>query len=118
MLKIKDEVDLKELEKFGFRYIKNSNYPNLSNQEYYYDYLGTISIYENTRATIVRYTGEETIDTLYDLIQAGLVEKNIILSKNTKELSLKDKIIIKLFPKTFIKVYDIGAKNYFSYIKF
>lgn len=75
MLKIKDEVDLKELEKFGFRYIKNSNYPNLSNQEYYYDYLGTISIYENTRATIVRYTGEGTIDTLYDLIQAGLVEK-------------------------------------------
>lgn len=44
-------------------------------------------------------------------------EKNIILSKNTKELNLKDKIIIKLFSKTFIKVYDIGAKNYFNYIK-
>lgn len=75
MLKIKDNVDLKELEKFGFEYIKNSNYPMLSNQEYYYDYIGTIAIYENTKAIIVRYTGNETIDTLYDLIQAGLVEK-------------------------------------------
>lgn len=43
---------------------------------------------------------------------------DVILSENKKELNLKDRIIIKLFPKTFIKVYDIGAKSYFKYIKF
>lgn len=75
MLKIKGSVDLKELEKFGLKYIKNSNYPNLSNEEYYYDYVGTIVIYENTRTIIVRHTGTEAMNTLYDLIQAGLVEK-------------------------------------------
>ena len=75
MWKIRDDVDLKELEKFGFRYIKNSNYPNLSNEEYYYDYVGTIAIYENTRTIIVRHTGTETMNTLYDLIQSNLVEK-------------------------------------------
>lgn len=75
MLKIKDNVDLKELEKFGFRYIRNSNYPSLSNEKYYYDYAGMIAIYGNTRTIIVRHTGTETMNTLYDLIQAGLVEK-------------------------------------------
>ena len=75
MLKIKDNVDLKELEKFGFKYVKNSNYPMLSNQEYYYDYAGTMAVYENTKVIILKHTGDETIDTLYDLIQAELVEK-------------------------------------------
>lgn len=75
MLKIKDGIDIKELEKFGFRYTKNSNFPTLSIQEYYYDYVGTIAIYENTRVIIVKHTGDETMDTLYDLIQAGIVEK-------------------------------------------
>jgi len=75
MLKIVDNIDLKELEKFGFIYIQNSNFPILSNQEYYYDYVGTIAIYENTRAIIVKHTGNETMNILYDLIQAGLVEK-------------------------------------------
>lgn len=74
MLKIKDNVDLKELEKFGFKYVKNSNYPMLSNEEYYYDYIGTIAIYE-TRDIIVKHTGTETMNTLYDLIKADLVEK-------------------------------------------
>ena len=77
MLKIKDNVDLKELEKFGFKYVKNSNYPMLSNQEYYYDYVGTIAIYENTKVIIIKHTGDETTDTLYDLIQASLVEKGV-----------------------------------------
>lgn len=75
MLKIKDNLDLKELGKFGFRYIRNSNYSILSSEEFYYDYFGTIAIYENTRTIIVRHTGNETINTLYDLVQAGLVEK-------------------------------------------
>lgn len=75
MLKIKDNVDLKELEKFGFRYIRNSSYQILSSEEYYYDYFGTITIYESTRAIVVKHTGNEIINTLYDLIQAGMVEK-------------------------------------------
>lgn len=75
MLKIKDNVDLKELEKFGFKNIKNNNYPTLSNQEHYYDYIGTIAIYENTKVIIIKHTDNKTIDTLYDLIQASLVEK-------------------------------------------
>lgn len=33
-VKDKKNVDLKELEKFGFRYIKNSNFPVLSSEEY------------------------------------------------------------------------------------
>lgn len=75
MLKIKDDVDLKELEKFGFKNIKNNNYPMLSNQEYYYDYVGTMAVYENTKVIILKHTSDETTDTLYDLIQAGLVKK-------------------------------------------
>lgn len=75
MLKIKDDVDLKELEKFGFKYVKNSNYPMLSNQKYYYDYVGTMAVYENTKVIIIKHTDNKTIDTLYDLIQAELVEK-------------------------------------------
>ncbi len=75
MLKIKDDVDLKELEKFGFKYVKNTNYPTLSNQEYVYDFVGTITVYENTRAIIVRHADSETLNVIYDLIQANLVEK-------------------------------------------
>ena len=75
MLKIKDDVDLKELEKFGFKYVKNSNYPMLSNQKYYYDYARTMAVYENTKVIIIKHTDNKTIDTLYDLVQAGLVEK-------------------------------------------
>lgn len=75
MLKIKDNVDLKELEKFGFKYVKNSNYPVLSSQKYYYDYARTMAVYENTKVIIIKHTDNKTIDTLYDLIQASLVEK-------------------------------------------
>lgn len=75
MLKIKDEVNLKELEKFGF---KESDWidkkaTNLSNSE------TTIELYDdiynrwNTRKIYV--IGSAFLDTVYDLIQAGLVEK-------------------------------------------
>lgn len=80
MLKIKDNVDLKELEKFGFE--ENSHY---------YDY--SINNYINTNNTWLyisknnRYVYSEPdfefdisvqefiFDILFDLIQAGLVEK-------------------------------------------
>lgn len=76
MLKIKDNVDLKELEKFGFKakydedtgkivkYVKEDN----RNMIYYVD----------TDYNAINPYWEITIQNnvlLYDLIQAGLVEK-------------------------------------------
>ena len=74
MLKIKDDVDLKELEKFGFedlgvcyKYYGNS------------DILGFISINKGTREIkrIHPYSLREEAneDEVYDLIKADLVEK-------------------------------------------
>ena len=78
MLKIKDNVDLKELEKFGFNYnIEDDSYDNV------------ISCYEileidNKTKQIKLFINDEywmchtennTFDLLYDLIKADLVEK-------------------------------------------
>lgn len=79
MLKIKDDVDLKELEKLGFKeheaeyrkweqdvYIEEAIYIDKKNKE--------ISIYlddEYYRCCC----GGNVLDILFDLIQAGLVEK-------------------------------------------
>lgn len=70
MLKIKNNVDLKELEKFGFE----NNVGFLQKDAEYISYyinkdVRTIEIWD--------YEGDEVIldNTLYDLIQAGLVEK-------------------------------------------
>lgn len=76
MLKIKDNVDLKELEKFGFK--ENDG-------EYYYDFM-EYTPYESSylcidykREILTGYVIYENIsqmtDLLFDLIQAGLVEK-------------------------------------------
>lgn len=75
MLKIKDDVDLKELEKFGF-----DNYIG------YYEYCkydASFYVYKDTR--IIKFdcsdwgleqdNGVEVIQVLFDLIQANLVEK-------------------------------------------
>lgn len=67
MLKIRDNVDLKELEKFGF--IKNEN------TYYYKNGFGIIVllIFGNRKILTPRdYTGNMI---LHNLIQAGLVEK-------------------------------------------
>ena len=74
MLKIKDNVDLKELEKFGFE--KNS---------FYYKKIGRSSFIDIDADKIISlYVGckdvhlvilEKQLDILFDLIQAGLVEK-------------------------------------------
>ena len=75
MLKIKDNIDLKELEKFGFdEYI--GWYENIK-------YDAAFSVYKNTRIIkfdcsdwgLERDNGAEIIQVLFDLIQAGLVEK-------------------------------------------
>lgn len=66
MLKIKDNVDLKELEKFGF-YTSESSKP--------YGIVGHGWLIENTTRKIYRWETYGDLIILYDLIQAGLVEK-------------------------------------------
>ena len=104
MLKIKDNVDLKELKKFGFE--KTENYSRThkclfenGKEDYYtettYRYdngLNTIEILEKRENSDWKHMNKEreiyvnsndydigiskdTLDKLYDLIQAGLVEK-------------------------------------------
>lgn len=74
MLKIKDSVDLKELKKFGFK------------QDVYIDkcYVKTFEIGTAYKEEIIVWEREKNIQvthairllkTVYDLIQAGLVEK-------------------------------------------
>ena len=73
MLKIKDNIDLKELEKLGFKQYPNGYFKKV--------YLGNADddrvcyfIDEYRRIEITRLDGE--VDhTLYDLIKADLVEK-------------------------------------------
>ena len=75
MLKIKDNVDLKELEKFGFKkgfgdyYIQDDNYcTHLS--------IKKCSKRIKTRNTDYKFKQvDEILDLLYDLIKADLVEK-------------------------------------------
>jgi hypothetical protein len=80
MLKIKNDIDLKELEKFGFTdivydgdplYYHKRIYSNLNGIDYY--------IHKNERGISIKIFGtldDVLIDrTLYDLIKAGLVEK-------------------------------------------
>ena len=73
MLKIKDNVDLKELEKFGFEEYKYSYWRDISN-------IYTVIIDKETRKIEkwnFAYGGKPTSADKYiqDLIQAGLVEK-------------------------------------------
>lgn len=71
MLKIKDNVDLKELEKFGFKFNESIGkwyFENLSMFEYIY-------INSWNRKIIVDSINGIATSVLFDLIQAGLVEK-------------------------------------------
>ena len=71
MLKIKDNVDLKELEKFGFRKDKSCEYVKHTANAYW-------CVREKDRI-IVFSSGmglwARILTDLFDLIQAGLVEK-------------------------------------------
>lgn len=78
MLKIKDSVDLKELEKYGFEhqtmiYIKNIKRSN--------DFLKedkVIYVEEANREISIHkglFNVDEELDTIYDLIKANLIEK-------------------------------------------
>lgn len=77
MLKIKDNVDLKELEKFGL--IKNNHHDLFTRYEYkpnngiclYVDEYKIISVFP----TYYDKLETKIMDKLYDLIKADLVEK-------------------------------------------
>ncbi len=67
MLKIKDSVDLKELEKFGFKKDKNIYFfKNICNAT-------VLMAFDNRK--ISNPKDDQGNEVLYDLIQAGLVEK-------------------------------------------
>lgn len=71
MLKIKDNIDLKELEKYGFKEEKIFMSKDLYQR---YEY---INIYQDDRQIDIELDGWETnnLDILYDLIKDDLVEK-------------------------------------------
>ena len=79
-LKIKDDVDLKELEKFGFKpFTRQCGFINQTVYDFFDD-LGRacISIYSHLRIVELNICFNELDDganCLFDLIQAGLVEK-------------------------------------------
>ena len=76
MLKIKDNVDLKELEKYGF--IKTQPYAYTNYWQYHFrvDSVSEITI-DNSREIRIEIDESTSLnsDILYDLIQAGMVEK-------------------------------------------
>ena len=73
MLKIKDNVDLKELEKFGFKLNSNEEYQLVIEK----NSIRTIVVMEYERTIYVQSIGYvvEELNILYDLIKADLVEK-------------------------------------------
>lgn len=82
MLKIKDDVDLKELEKFGFEdengeYFSENMIIDSRHDDCAYVYINSkdnrkITMYVNSDDWL---SEEINLDKVYDLIQAGLVEK-------------------------------------------
>lgn len=82
MLKIKDNINLKELERFGFNFVENFWLGQVPDNYYHYDSdrIIKINIEENSRCINIIGNGgyncdPDCVDVLFDLIQAGLVEK-------------------------------------------
>lgn len=83
-LRIKDNVDLKELEKFGFEKISPSWY-SLTIRDNTEEEIGIgVSLFASPRCIMIGYSTKGNggmssltydLDVLYDLIQSGLVEK-------------------------------------------
>ena len=79
MLKIKDNIDLEELKKFGFKKAKSTG-GDIYYYPVYWNYGLYIEVTVNVDRTISLDVNDEDfssedIDIFYDLIQAGLVEK-------------------------------------------
>ena len=73
MLKIKDNVDLKELEKYGFWQWENVWCTNTNKKSFTSIDDFNISLFEYDR--IISCDEEADLNVLYDLIKDGLVEK-------------------------------------------
>ena len=78
MLKIKNNLDLKELEKFGLEFkpnfYKEKECYVIYKQDRFGQFYVKLSINVHTRLIRIS-TSKEVIDPLFDLIQDGLVEK-------------------------------------------
>ena len=71
MLKIKDNVDLKELEKYGFDLEQTKDE---FDQIWAFD--SNLFFYKDSKSIMIPWNEQEKcLDTLYDLIKDGLVEK-------------------------------------------
>lgn len=71
MLKIKDNVDLKELEKFGFK--REWNYKTKEFDGLYY--CGSFKVCKNRHIKPYNGTNQNRYDIMFDLIKTDLVEK-------------------------------------------
>ena len=74
MLKIKDDVDLKELENFGFTYTQGEDY-HKDNFNMYLSLGDNRELNINCDDSYFDTDIRECIEWLYDLIKADLVEK-------------------------------------------
>lgn len=78
MLKIKDNVDLKELEKFGFKHIREQDGIY---EHYMYEMKTKNEVYPMLKCVVwcfdrhIKIFDKGGEEKLFDLIQAGLVEK-------------------------------------------
>ena len=79
ILKIRDEVDLKELEKFGFEKQEERVFINLRKGFYIYSFKDFIYVNESDRELYRNYwenkkPKRDDLVVLYNLIQANMVE--------------------------------------------
>ena len=71
MLKIKDNINLKELEKYGFDLEQTKDKDDLI-----WGFDSGLLFYKDSRVIILPWNNQNTaLNTLYDLIKADLVEK-------------------------------------------
>ena len=79
MLKIKDNVDLKELEKYGFIKVRKGTTDFVSDVKYWYTLNNSeydcITVFKDREIYFGMDCYGETYDVIYDLIKDGLVEK-------------------------------------------
>ena len=72
MLKIRDDVDLKELEKFGFKLDCTNKVYELGD---YWVGVDCIAVHIDNRKIYFTFHYDDLENVLFDLITAGLVEK-------------------------------------------